>query len=955
MSRLNASDSDSGPSNLKYSQSLTNANAAAATSPRSQRIHFPAESPMSPRGSKPIETSSSLNPANVASALGRRVSPPNDNGPVRGSRRRVVSVDAGNIYSDPSRTKRVHTASLSLKHNPPQPEPKNAIYENWALKGFSDEYDLYPQVLHDINRALKVKARREARLKSGHLSSPAVKRITLTTPSSQSNTPLYPISSSPPMALDHSANTSDIDFSPSTGSTLSALKHLLHPVPTSHDDGRTLDWSGVTPDDDKRWPLSASRRKGKDRETIIDVTDIQKQEGIYHAKLERISTIVSPHTARKVEITADQLGRRYELIYDQSSSGQTFNLLQAAKWYNQQGNLVKASLENAEPFTWLKHLEKEGTRHQDRKPWHLSALIMEECLGLATDPLSALKPEEKPMRQESPDLSISLSSSPVGPLPSPSRTSSHFSLASASKHLSTEGRISFEPLLESVRTSVESRRSAESVFSSLISATSAKQRAAAALPSPASSRIHLRDGGRRRLQNESDDASSLRNSLIEHSDDNGERMISSRGGSMLPESVAQQLSKVDTSNPSRSTTLHSSLREDIPSVTIQNIESNEQLPMSPSQVKKRQALHVSILSEDRMSLELEIQRRKEIEEAKVVQEYQMKALLLEQCHNQNIRTRSVLTRIANGVKEYQKCQAGLMSCLKLPFEGLPRELLEAFSHDPAAMLGSTKRHKGYKAVDDIQLRLQRQRDLLREFIENDTGSDGFPITRDILEDPMLALKQSLETLECEMQSVTEHARRVSEVLKETQSIHASVKTAYNETLAHTSVIYPELSYIVALQESYKDQYQQIWEIGMDMLTLVLDTIAPFWRNYGKVIGYDVQDFLIVPLYRNEFTGEAKRHPIEKLPSRSFRHWVFLILFFFACCTLFYFQALAAWYSSFYFSLDWIPNPGIRVLAVPLWVIATFGQWIAVLVEFMVVLLQIGAVIWWIGWYIRLLN
>ena len=57
-----------------------------------------------------------------------------------------------------------------------------------------------------------------------------------------------------------------------------------------------------------------------------------------------------------------------------------------------------------------------------------------------------------------------------------------------------------------------------------------------------------------------------------------------------------------------------------------------------------------------------------------------------------------------------------------------------------------------------------------------------------------------------------------------------------------------------MEENYRNQYQQFWDIGLDALTLLLDTVTPFWRNYGKVIGEDVQDFLIIPWYRNEFTG-----------------------------------------------------------------------------------------------------
>ena len=53
-----------------------------------------------------------------------------------------------------------------------------------------------------------------------------------------------------------------MDFSPSVG-----IDHL-HPVPTSTDDGATLDWGGTLSEEDKsdrKWPLSLTKRKPKDK------------------------------------------------------------------------------------------------------------------------------------------------------------------------------------------------------------------------------------------------------------------------------------------------------------------------------------------------------------------------------------------------------------------------------------------------------------------------------------------------------------------------------------------------------------------------------------------------------------------------------------------------------------------------------------------------------------------
>ena len=63
--------------------------------------------------------------------------------------------------------------------------------------------------------------------------------------------------------------------------------------------------------------------------------------------------------------------------------------------------------------------------------------------------------------------------------------------------------------------------------------------------------------------------------------------------------------------------------------------------------------------------------------------------------------------------------------------------------------------------------------------------------------------------------------------------------------------------------------------GQVLQKLVIGQLAD-----SKIIGINVQDFLIIPWYRNEFTGELERYPIKALPRRSSRHWVALVLFFF---------------------------------------------------------------------------
>ena len=132
-------------------------------------------------------------------------------------------------------------------------------------------------------------------------------------------------------------------------------------------------------------------------------------------------------------------------------------------------------------------------------------------------------------------------------------------------------------------------------------------------------------------------------------------------------------------------------------------------------------------------------------------------------------------------------------------------------------------------------------------------------------------------------------------------------------------------------------------------------MTPVWRNYGKVIGEDVQDFLIVPWYRNEFTGEQKRYPITSLPKRSLRHWLGLLLFSLISIGITTLQIGAAISSTMNYNLPWISHTGLWCLLIPFFTFMLLIQWIAVLVECVVVFVEFGVVVWWLGWAVKIFN
>jgi hypothetical protein len=142
---------------------------------------------------------------------------------------------------------------------------------------------------------------------------------------------------------------------------------------------------------------------------------------------------------------------------------------------------------------------------------------------------------------------------------------------------------------------------------------------------------------------------------------------------------------------------------------------------------------------------------------------------------------------------------------------------------------------------------------------------------------------------------------------------------------------------------------------MDTLTFLLDSVTPFWRTYGKFIGDDIRDFLIIPLYRNEFTGEARKYPIRKVPGRSCRHWLGLALFFLASVAISFLQVRAAISSTAYYKLPMIPYEGIRWTVLPFFWSSIIIQWWAVALESVVVAMQLGIVMWWAGWSVGVVT
>lgn len=867
--------------------------------------------------------------------------------PSRGVRRRIHSVDLDNRNSNRPRTNRIDTPG----------SPLHAL-DSGNAGAFSDEYDLShedPRILQDVERILKVKARREARLKLGgaqSISAPSYRHglDSVSPPTSPNRHPLgTPHTSEPSPSKGHYAP-------PSVPAALTSNSSLAHFAPTSVD-GRILDWGGYNVEKDKsewRWSLTG-RHKGKEKEHS-DLVDIQIKEREYEEKLRKIRALASPATKAKAASLKEHFSNRYKRLDDYIHTYQEpLNLADISRWWADQSAAVRTAITKAEPFIWLK--DSPAALHPR---WFLTSLIIREYFAsqvFRQDSMATIH-EDSSLNIPTPQMENTY--------PSPSQ----LSRGGQSKRRSWNdmSRTSFDPFPESTTShdpEYNTHHSADgSVYSSIFGGSSTNVPRSGSVPSPSSSRHYLREvvALRRLHQNDSDDGlSSARNSVSERSED-GVAKLGREVRHTTPEASLDAKPKPETATAAiLQTNLEvespQPLKLGAPSLLIPPTKPSLSTASSPitSAAAQRRYSHryLPLLDAPQEPNEQDLLRQV-ADEARVKHEYELKSVLLEQSIAQNQRIRHILNRVALSIREYESAQTifgtGVVSN---PKNRVPLDVLESLGHDPANVTGATRKFQGWRAVEDIYFRLARQRETLSNYLASASTTSSFDTS--VFDSPIESLIQALDELASKKVEVGEKALQVSEKLDETRKMHATVKQEYNDTLAHVSVVYPELSQIVALEESYKDQYQHFWDIGMDALTFLLDTVTPFWRTYGKTIGDDIRDFLIVPLYRNEFTGEAKRYPIKHLPSRSFRHYVGLILFFTVSVCVCLLQGRAAITSATHYRLMWIEHSGVRWVLLPFFWISILIQWTATLLEFCVVLMQLWMVLWWLAWLTRLTS
>ena len=129
----------------------------------------------------------------------------------------------------------------------------------------------------------------------------------------------------------------------------------------------------------------------------------------------------------------------------------------------------------------------------------------------------------------------------------------------------------------------------------------------------------------------------------------------------------------------------------------------------------------------------------------------------------------------------------------MPFPTVPPEMFDAITQDPAAMTGQTRRLKGWRAVEEVHCRINRQREMLSSFAATLAEiNNQLPRPRGIFDESLNGLTGSLSRLEHHREDLRNRQSVATEKLAHVRELHVLTKMGFNETLGHTSQIYPEV-------------------------------------------------------------------------------------------------------------------------------------------------------------------
>ncbi|EJD03634.1 uncharacterized protein FOMMEDRAFT_166988 [Fomitiporia mediterranea MF3/22] len=878
-----------------------------------------------------------------------------------------------------------------------------------------------PNILADLRKALQYKPRVEQQLKeaksltefpsslqpstsnaSPMSSSPSSRPAWATFPRSEPNTPVKP---------------EFVDFSPSVG------KASLHPVPTSADDGATLDWSGSTDDEkhERKWTMSLSRKSSKDKHpTLSRKALVERQDSQYSDKLTRIRQKANELTIRKAEITKDQLQRRYTALNASFTSAKSrLNLVSVARWFDKQENVLKALIVENEPMPWLRHLlHGRGTNQGQRRlpsPWNVSAMIVDEYMRSASDAEFVLTTE---VADDNASEAGSSASAAIMRRPASGRAS--FRSFDGGSGRKSDELLSFEPLSHSRRDSVgaDSRASVDTQLKRW--RQSLLHRADNEVSSEGSVRSRRRTGsleqgngqtGQNSSANSRSPLHSLgikrRSNTMQVNSDEGQ---SSAADSMIDRSKESTLSKDVPKKPGReSRRSRFPLSLDLRSAQPSFIESKQrpgtlsidELRTDVSTPNKSQSLPVgkegratpsvdpfdgrptpnnqlaspialdSVRKPDRrkthrVSLPPAFQTpktrrsrsntRTEAQNHALQVEYTRKKELLDALVARNQRMRALLQVASRSIHDYDETQSSMAQKLGLNYQPLPPEVLEAVKHDPSASVGHLRSLQGWRAVEDIHLRRERQKDVLQRFtssLQNSIAPLSLP-KDGIYERTMASLSDLVERLHSQRSTVLSHVRQTHELLARVKKMRDELKPEFDEASKHTSANYPELVQLESLLDEIVNETNKLWRLAEASISFLLTSVAPLMKTFGRPVWDEVHDFLVIPLYRNGFSGEDHWYPVT-FPRRSLVHWLRLLFFSTSAPLLLYHGArfFVALLTHGYVIRIPVFIPTFVVYVVFSGLMCAFASLLFGL--FVVVLCEMFIVLWWLLWLLRIVR
>jgi hypothetical protein len=143
-------------------------------------------------------------------------------------------------------------------------------------------------------------------------------------------------------------------------------------------------------------------------------------------------------------------------------------------------------------------------------------------------------------------------------------------------------------------------------------------------------------------------------------------------------------------------------------------------------------------------------------------------------------------------------------------------------------------------------------------------------------------------------------------------------------------------------------------IAETSLSFALSSFAPLLKTFGRPIWDDLHDFLVIPWYRNDFSGEEEWYPV-KFPKRRITHWIKLFVLGIGtplCLRNGAHLLVSLLTQGYSIHLPFgVPQFAIYALYLFILIFLTF----ALIGVFFTVLAELAIIVWWSAWALRIVQ